>query len=97
MFCGRATGGGVFSFGPPQPKHFRENTGFFTKPATGEKNLFLFEGGQNGAIYTHFLYSPPQAKTIWLFFLGGNIYTFWDCFFLGEGGGVQNSAIYTHF
>ena len=44
MFCGRATGSGVFSFGPPQPKHFRENTGFFTKPATGEKNLFLFEG-----------------------------------------------------
>ena len=89
MFCGRATGGGVFSFGPPQPKHFRENTGFFTKPATGEKNLFLFEGGQNGAIYTHFLYSPPENNLV-VFFWGGQYIHILGLFFLGgKGGGAK--------
>ena len=59
--------------------------------------------------YIHIFYTA-HPKTIWLFFFGGgNIYTFWDCFFLeGEGGGKivpyihifsfgggQNDAIYT--
>jgi hypothetical protein len=62
---------------------------FYT--ARRRRKQFLFFGGHNGAIYTHFLHSPPQAKKIG-FFLGQNgaIYTHFG-FFWG-----QNAAIYTH-
>jgi hypothetical protein len=51
-----------FFFGGGQNGHIYTGMHIFYIVA-GEKN-FVFFGGQNRAIYTHFLHSPAQTKTI---------------------------------
>jgi hypothetical protein len=104
MFCGRATGDGVVSFGPPQAENVERTLDFLHSPPQVKK--FWISFWVKMMPYIHIFYTASRSRKKIGFFFGSkwcNIYIY--IFFTQPAAGKknfgvvlgQNSAIYTHF